>query len=167
VAAAAQLFDVATHAGRALDAVRALQWAAYGNADSNSEAVAQRLRVANAMRLGGEHLDQRQAQSLWSPYYFATLSSHEADRRVLLDALPPDDHISTLNWAFAEYAAKDESRLRTIRYYVALLHAKAGQTDRATSELRALEHELASSHSSGSLQDAVKAALKSATTKEL
>jgi hypothetical protein len=166
VAAATQLFDVAVHAGRALDAVRALQWAAYTNADSNPEAVAARLRLANAMRLGGEHLDVRQAQALWGPYYFATAPYRADDRNVLLDALPPEDHISTLNWAFADYAAKDESRLRTIRFYVALLHARGGQTERATGELRALQQELASNHLSGSLYDAVQAALKPAVSKK-
>jgi hypothetical protein len=113
VPAAAQLFDVAVHANRALDAVRTLQWAAYTNADSNPEAIVARVQLANAMRLGGEQLDVRRAQALWAPYYFATLPGRENDRQLLLDALAPDAHISTLNWAFTEYAAKDESRLRT------------------------------------------------------
>jgi hypothetical protein len=159
VAAATPLFDTAVKAGRAIDAVRTLQWAAYGNADSNPKAIAERIRLANAMRLGGEHLTERQAQALWSPYFFATLPSRDDRRRVLLGALPPDDHISTLNWAFAEYAADDESRLRTIRYYVALLHAEAGRQEQAANELRALEREMASSRISGSLRDAVHAAL--------
>ena len=160
VPAAVKLFDTAVAAGRALDAVRTLQWAAYTNADSNPAAVAERVRLANAMRVGGEHLDMRQAQSLWAPYYFALSPSHEADRANLLDALPPDDHISTLQWAFADYAAHDEGRLKTIRYYVALLHARAGHTDEAVTELRALEGEMAKSRSSGSLRDAVQNALR-------
>jgi hypothetical protein len=111
------------------------------------------------MRVGGERVNMRQAQTLWGPYYFATLPSRERDRTVLLDALDPDDHISTLNWAFTEYAGKDESRLKTIRYYIALLNAKAGRTEQAVGELRALRQEMADSRSSGSLRDAVQAAL--------
>ena len=61
----------------------------------------------------------------------------------LLDAVAPDDHISTLHWAFDEYAAKDEFRLRTIRYYTALLNAKAGRTNEAMTELQALNKEMA------------------------
>jgi hypothetical protein len=160
VAAAAQYFATALKAGRALDTVRTLQWAAYSNADSNPDAVAERVRLANAMRVGGEQLNVRQAQALWGPYYFATASARERDRTVLLDALPPDDHISTLNWAFAEYAAKDESRRRTVRYYIALLQARAGRTERAADELLALEQELDAGHASGSLRDAVEAALQ-------
>jgi TIR domain-containing protein len=159
VTEAARLFDIAVRSGRALDAIRVLQWAAYTNADSAPEAVAERLRVANAMRVGGEHLDMRQAQALWSPYYFALSPSHERERQALLDALPPADHIATLNWAFADYTAGDEARQKTIRYYMALLHARAGQTDEAATELRTLEQELVKSRSGGSLLDAVHAAV--------
>ena len=160
VAPAVKLFDTAVAANRALDAVRTLQWAAYTNADSNTAAVIERLRLANTMRLHGEHLDIRQAQSLYAPYYFGLPSSHEKDRDALLDALPPDDHIGTLQWSFADYAAGDEGRLKTIRYYVALLHARAGRAEQAANELRALDAEMASSHSSGSLHTAVQASLK-------
>jgi hypothetical protein len=159
VESAARLFDVAVKAGRALDAVRTLQWAAYANADSNPEAVAELVRLANAMRVHDEKLNMRQAQALWGPYYFAMSPSHDKDRQVLLDALPPDDHIGTLRWAFTEYAGSDEFRLNTIRYYIALLDAKAGRTPRAANELRALNQEMAKNRSSGSLRDAVEAAL--------
>jgi hypothetical protein len=156
---AKRLFDTAAQSGRALDAVRTLQWAAYNNVGSG-EANAERVRLADAMRRGGEKLNARQAQALWGPYYFATPPNRERDRDVLLDALAPDDHISTLGWAFEEYAAKDDSRLRTIRYYVALLHAKAGRVERAVDDLTALQQELAASQASGSLRNGVEAALK-------
>jgi uncharacterized protein YigA (DUF484 family) len=67
-----------------------------------------------------------------------------------------------LNWAFGESARRDTSRQQTLRFYLALLHAKAGQHDQATSELRALEQELVKARSGGSLLDAVHAALTSA-----
>jgi hypothetical protein len=78
---------------------------------------------------------------------------------VLLDALPPEDHIRTLAWAFDEFAANDESRRRTIRYYAALLHASAGRADQAIEELRKLDQEMAKD-SGNVLRDAVQAALK-------
>jgi tetratricopeptide (TPR) repeat protein len=156
---AKRLFDTAVQSGRALDAVRTLQWAGYTNS-STGEATAERVRLADAMRRGNEMLNARQAQSLWGPYYFATPPSREQDRQVLLDALPPDDHISTLGWAFEEYAGKDESRRYTIRYYVALLHEKAGRTDQAGNDLRTLEKELMAAQITGSLRQGVEAALK-------
>jgi hypothetical protein len=85
--------------------------------------------------------------------------TREKDRQVLIDAVSPDDHIATLGWAFDEIAAKDDSRRQSIRYYVALLNAKAGRTDQATTDLRALQKELVQEHASGSLRDAVEAAL--------
>jgi tetratricopeptide (TPR) repeat protein len=157
VATAAKLFDTAARAGRELDTVRTLQWAAYGNA-SGPDAEAERVRLANTMRKSGERLSMGQAQSMWSPYYFGLSSDREKYRDTLLDAVPPDDYISTLSWAFEEYAANDDSRLKTIRYYVALLHAKSGRVDQAVSELQTLDKELGDSGSEGVLRNAVRAA---------
>jgi hypothetical protein len=157
VAAAVKLFDTATRAGRALDTVRDLQWAAYGNSNK-PEAEVERVRLANTMRQAGQRLSMREAQSMWGPYYFAMASDRETYRDTLLDAVPPDEYISTLNWAFENYAAKDDARLKTIRYYTALLDAKAGRVVQAVRELRALDKEL--SGSPGALQDAVQAAIE-------
>ena len=154
---AATLFDTAVRAGRALDAVRTLQWAGYGNS-STPAADAERVRLADAMRREGQKLTMAQAQALWSPYYFGTLSGRDRERLALLNALPPDDHISTLGWAFDAYAARDESRRLTIRYYTALLQARAGRMNQAVNDLRMLEQELAKSP--GSLREAVQTALK-------
>jgi hypothetical protein len=159
VVSAAKLFDIAVRAGREIETVRTLQWAAYGNSNSPA-AEAERVRLANAMRKAGQRLDMRQAQSMWAPYYFAMASGSDTYRDTLLDAVTPDDYISTLDWAFEEYAAKDEARLKTIRYYVALLHAKGGRADQAAGELQTLDKELGDSGSEGTLRDAVQAALK-------
>ena len=94
IATAVKLFDTAVRAGRALDTVRTLQWAAYGNA-SNPKTDAERVRLSNAMRRAGENLNMNQAQALWGPYYLGTLPSREAKRQALLDALPPHDHSHT------------------------------------------------------------------------
>ena len=158
VATAVKLFDTALRAGRARDAVRVLQWAAYGNASTRA-ADAERVRLADAMRRAGERLTMGQAQALWGPYYFATPMSRQRERDALLASVAPDDHISTLHWAFDEYAAKEEFRLRTIRYYTALLNARAGRTSEATTELHALNEELAQSGTTGSLRQAVAASL--------
>jgi hypothetical protein len=153
---AAKLFDTALRKGRAVEAIRTLQWAGYGNTQT-PEADAERVRLADAMRRGGERPNPGQAQALWARYYFAMPAGRGKDRQVLLDALPADDHIATLAWAFDEYAAKDESRRRTIRYYVALLHASAGRVGQAAADLRTLNKDL--TEAPGSLQDAVRAAL--------
>jgi TIR domain len=154
---AVKLFETAMQSGRALEAVRVLQWAGYINART-PEANVERVRLADAMRRANQKLNGAQASALWAPYYFAMSPSRDSERQLLLDALPPDDHITMLRWAFDEYAAKDDSRRKTIRYYVALLDASAGRAGQAIGDLRALNKELA--ESPGSLRDAVQAALK-------
>ena len=154
---AVKLFETALQSGRATDAVRVLQWAGYGNART-PEADAERVRLADSMRRANQRLNINQAQALWAPYYFSMSANRNKERQSLLDALPPDDHISLLRWAFEDYAAKDDSREKTIRYYVALLDANAGRQGQAVGSLRALNKELADSP--GSLRDAVQAALK-------
>jgi tetratricopeptide (TPR) repeat protein len=156
LASAAKLYDAALRSQRDVASVRALQWAALGN-HRTPEADAERVRVADAMRRESRPLLERQVSALWAPYYFA-LSGRDELRRSLLTALPPDDHISTLRWAFKEYAANDESRQRTIRYYVALLDASAGRTTEAIQELRQLNREV--QDSDGTFRDAVRAGLK-------
>lgn len=157
VTKAARLFAAALRSQRDVDSVRSLQWAALGNL-STPEADAERVRVADAMRRESRPLLERQVSKLWAPYYFATLSGRDRQRQILLTALPPDDHISTLRWAFQEYAATDESRQRTIRYYVALLDASAGRMDEAIQELQRLNREVANDE--GTFRTAVRAALK-------
>ena len=159
VARAATLFDAAARAGRALDTVRTLQWAAYDNSSSPAAEV-ERVRLANAMRKTGQPLQMREAQSMWAPYYYAMGTDRDTYRETLLAAVPPDEYVSTLKWAFEKYAAKDEARLRTLRYYVALLDAKGGRVDRAVAELKTLDKELTDSKSWGVLQASVQAALK-------
>ena len=154
---ATRLLDAALRTQRDVTSVRALQWAALSN-HRTPEADAERVRVADAMRRESRPLLERQVSALWSPYYFATQSGRDEERRMLLDAVPPDDHIATLRWAFKEYAASDESRQRTIRYYVALLDASAGRTAEAIQELRQLNKEVADYD--GSFRDAVRAALR-------
>jgi hypothetical protein len=157
VPGAVTLFATALRSGRATEAIRTLQWAAYSNSQT-SAANAERVRLADAMRRNGEAMNMRQAQSLWGPYFFALPAGRQDDREVLLAALPPDDHISTLAWAFDEYAKGDEARLRTRRYYVALLHDRAGRVDDARRELRSLVEEMRGDD--GSLPNAVRAAMK-------
>jgi hypothetical protein len=154
---AAGLFATALQSGRAKDAIRTLQWAAYGNTSTPGSKM-EPVRLADAMRRDGEPLNERQISKLWAPYYFALSPSRGTDRRALLDAVTPDDNIKTLGWAFDEYIAGNESRQQTKRYYVALLDERAGRIDGAPEQLTALSKEL-TGHS-GSLQDAVQASLQ-------
>ena len=157
VAPAVKLFATAVQAGRAMETVRSLQWAAYTNSNSPA-AEAERVRLADAMRKAGTRLDMRQAQSMWGSYYFALANVRDTYRDTLLDAVPPDDYISTLNWAFEEYIARDDARQKTMRYYIALLKAKGGRAEEAMGELKALDQELRDSP--GTLRDAVQSAIK-------
>lgn len=154
---AGKLFEAALQSGRAKEAVRTLQWAAFGNTRT-PEGSRELVRLADAMRRDAERLTARQAQTLWAPYYFALSPSHDAERQMLLGALLPDDHIKTLAWAFDDYAAGDESRRQTLRYYVALLHERAGRLAEAREQLAALAKELAGRP--GSLLDAVQGSLR-------
>jgi hypothetical protein len=153
---AVELFETALRTGRAVEAVRTLQWAGYGNTQTPAADI-ERVRVADDMRQRGERINVAQASALWPRYYFAMPANRGAERQRLLDALPPDDYIATLRWAFADYAAQDEFRRRVLIYYEALLQARAGRAGEAVAALRALDKELADAP--GSLQDAVRAAL--------
>ena len=154
---AGKLFETALRSGRAKEAVRSLQWAAFGNTRT-PESSRELVRLADAMRRDAERLTARQAQTLWAPYYFALSPSRDPERQTLIGALPPDDHIKTLAWAFDDYAAADESRRQTVRYYVALLHERAGRLADAREQLAALDKELTGRP--GTLQDAVQSALR-------
>ncbi len=157
VAKAATLFATALESGRARDAVRRLQWAGYGNSNAE-EATAERIRLADAMRREGEKLTTEQAGRLWSAYFFALPPQRERARQTLFTALPPDDHVATLAWAFDDYVASDPSRQQIRRYWSAVLTARAGRTRQAATALLGLEAELAKSP--GSLRDAVQTTLK-------
>ena len=153
---AVRLFGAGLRGHRALEAVRTLQWAAYQN-DSGVRAQVEIIRLADVMRSANEKLTPRQSQTMWGIYYFALPTSRDAMRLQLLRAVPADDHLATLRWAFDEFMASDASRRQTIRYYAALLEAEAGRQAKARQDLTALRAELASSP--GSLLDAVQAAL--------
>jgi hypothetical protein len=154
---AARLFGAALRGGRAVEAVRTLQWAAYGD-DSSVRAQVETIRLADAMRQANQPLTPRQSQTMWGIYYFALPEHRNAMRVQLLRAVSPDDHLATLRWAFDEFTAGDPARRQAVRYYAALLDAEAGRLSNARRDLAALRAELASSP--GSLLDAVSAALK-------
>jgi len=157
VARAAALFATAHESKRAVDVVRMLQWSAYDNTNTPA-ADAYRIQLADAMRREGTRLSMAQASILWGQFSSLSVSaSGEAQRQRMLDALPPEDYLTTLSWALDEYAAAEASRQLYLRYYRALLHARAGRTDQALGELKSLAKEL--EKAPGSFQDAVRAAL--------
>ncbi len=154
---AVSLFDTAVKSGRATAAIRALQLSAYDNATS-AGADAERVRAANGMRQEGARLTMEQASSLWYPYATAISQRAAKEQQLLLDALPPDQHIDMLSWAFDAYVGTDEFRRRIRRYYVAMLHAGAGRTDQAVADLRALASDIPPTQAP--LRNAVQDALK-------
>jgi hypothetical protein len=140
---------------RAIDAVRQLEWGALGNSSSVATDV-ERVRVADRMRRAGERLNDRQQSALRGTYYQFSLGGRAERRAELLQALPPDDHLALLSWAFGATTTAGEQPL--IRFYEALLHAEAGRTQEAINGLLTLRDELAGSP--GSLQDSVTASLR-------
>ena len=157
VARGTRLFLKAEEDRRAIDAVRQLEWGAYGNSSSD-EADIERVRLTDRMRRAGERVNDRQQSALRSTYFTLSQRGRENRRDQLLQALPPDDHLALLAWAFGEDAAKAPAQHRLIRLYESLLHAEADRTQEAIDGLVQLRDELAGSP--GSLQDAVMAALR-------
>ncbi|MGE4162481.1 MAG: TIR domain-containing protein [Vicinamibacterales bacterium] len=157
VAEAAALFETASGDDRARDVVRRLQWAAYGN-DGSPAAYAELLRLSDRMRREEVPLSAEQAQALWAPYYFSLGGSSTAAWPVLRSALSPDDHATTLAWAFGDYVAGQEARVQTLRFYQALLARDAGRVSEAQAALETLAQEMAAD--AGTLPDAVRAALR-------
>ncbi len=157
VARGTRLFVKAEEDRRAIEAVRQLEWGAYGNSSSD-EADVERVRLADRMRRAGERLNDRQQSALRNTYFRLSQRGREKQRDQLLQAMPPDDHLALLAWAFGEGAAKAPAQHRLIRLYESLLHAEADRTQQAISGLVQLRDELAGSP--GSLQDAVMAALR-------
>jgi hypothetical protein len=145
-------FRTAIDAGRATGFVRSLQLSALrnlGSAEGNLETV----RVMDEMRRRGESLEPRQVRDSWNIYYFALSDGASLSSTALLAALPPSEHLLTLQWAFDDYSRGDASRLLQLRYYTARLQADSGNIVAARNSLQALRNELR--ESPGSLAGAV------------
>ena len=155
VAGGLPLFLKAEADPRAIDDVRQLEWGALGNT-SVPVADLERVRLADRMRRGGETLNDRQRSALRATYYQLSSSGREDRRDQLLKALPPDDHLAVLAWAFRDTITAGEQPL--IRFYESLLHAEAGRAPQAVSGLQQLRAQLA--NSPGSLLEAVTASLR-------
>ena len=155
---AARLFGAALRGRRAVDVVRTLQWAAYGN-DSSMRSQVETVRLADAMRRESERLTPRQSQTMWSPFFFVL--DEDERRQQLLRALTPDDYIATLHWAFDDFFPADDGRRMTLRYYLALLDAEAGRQSKARNRPHGAAHRtgrlarLAARRSSGRLLKAL------------
>ena len=155
VAGGLPLFLKAEADRRAIDDIRQLEWGALGNT-SVPVADVERVRLADRMRRGGETLNDRQRSALRATYYQLSSTGRAERRDQLLKALPPDDHLAVLAWAFRDTSAAGEQPL--IRFYESLLHAEAGRTPQAVSGLQELRAQLA--NSPGPLLDAVTASLR-------
>jgi hypothetical protein len=157
VAGGTPLFLKAEGDLRARDAVRQLEWGAYNNVSGDAAAI-ERVRLADRMRRGGERLNDRQLSTLRNTYYQQSFAGREVMRDRLLEALPPDDHLATLAWAFGDVVAKAPEQGPLIKLYESLLHAEAGRTQQAIDGLVQLRKEL--TDSPGSLLDAVTSSLR-------
>ncbi len=154
---ARRLFRTAVDAGRATDVVRGLQISALKN-DRGVQSRLETIRVMDEMRRRAEPLRPDAAANAWSIYYFALREGADLNTSALVAALPPSEHLLTLQWMFGDYVEAAPARLLQLRYYSALLLAGTGDRAGARDELERLSAELRSTP--GMLRDAVQGALK-------
>ena len=90
------------------------------------------VRVANAMRVGGETPES--VSSIWNAYYDRLVWNH--DRDDFLAALPPQDHVATFEWLFPKYARS--SNRYAYLFMLAQLQEHAGQRAQARANYEAV-----------------------------
>jgi hypothetical protein len=130
-------FAAAIAGGRERAYVRGLQLAARRN-DGSPESEAEALRVADAIRREGGAVDAAARRHIQGAYSQRMRDS--AGRAALLAALPPDAHLATYRWLFAE-ELRDSTREPGYRLYLAQLQEYAGDSAGALAAFRRLRAE--------------------------
>lgn len=143
-------FDAALASGRDVPFVRRLQ---LGGFMQRTELTPHALRVLNQMRQRQEPVPEQRLSRLWS-YLFSELLDGPARAWPLLDALPPDDTLTTFLWLYPR-AGFEPSRQPHWRAVHGLLLLHAGRGAEARPDLLALQRELRAERSTGSLADTV------------
>jgi hypothetical protein len=148
-------FTLALASHRQRDYVRQLQLSALMNVhnDQDDEEV---VRVANAMRMGQEPVNQDMRSRIFSLYY-ARLLPPNASTAAFINAVAPPDHLATFQWLF-EKDNFDESGTNLRSYYLCALQEAAGRREDALAGYKLLKGKIAGR--SGSLLDAADAGIK-------
>jgi hypothetical protein len=115
---------------------------------------AQQIKIANAMRKGGEPLDDRNKERLVS-FCFAP-SNTSLELKEALAAVPPDEAWQTYLWLDGE--PKDDSHREEHAFIQASLLEIAGKRSESLQSFRSLQKDLKTKP--GSLKDAVDLSVK-------
>ena len=155
LAAAKLHFAQAVAAQRELPFVRALQLG--GTLGGSDDFYVYAVTVADAMRRGGEAIETRQRERLWT-YAFAINLLDPERRALVLGALAPADLLATYLWLFPQSDVRDDRRW-TWRFAHATLLAHSGATAPARSAFESLVADLRAAKSIGRLLDQTELAL--------
>ena len=140
-------FEAARQDGRDRAFVADLQ---LGAMLGNDAFVAELLRLLNRLRGDAALVPDDHKQRIWSHVY--SRSYRAAERQRLLDALSPEDGLSTFLWLFPQAT---ESRGQAWRVLRAQLLTHAGRGAEARNDLLSLQAEWKAQKTTGSIVDEV------------
>jgi tetratricopeptide (TPR) repeat protein len=157
--AAVEHLRVAAATGKARPFVRRFQMAALADSYDQPGARAELMRVANAMRAGGEPLDPDEKRDAFNTCCDITGNEH-AQLVESLSAVPPHDAWLTYLWLEDSGSAASSNPLRRLihQFIQASLLEISGQTAQALQEYRTLQQKLRAQPGT-SLTDLVDAAV--------
>jgi tetratricopeptide (TPR) repeat protein len=167
-ATAVQHFRAAAATGNARPFVRRLQIAALSDNDDQTGARAELVKVADAMRTGGEPLNPDEKRRIFDLCCNALITNH-AELTESLSSVPAHDAWLTYLWLEDSSAADASSPLRALthEFIQANLLEISGQKTEALRQYKALQQKLRAGPSnrmhagpSASLEDAVDAAVR-------
>jgi hypothetical protein len=152
-------FAIALESKRKREYVRHMQIAALLWV-TDPELESETIRVANAMRRGGETIPAGTAErsdtwKLWNIYYSRLIFDH--DKPQFLSALSPADHLATFRWLYPEDQFPKD-KYQQYLYILAQLQELNGDRTNALASYRNLRSQLGSAR--GSLVDQSDAAIK-------
>jgi hypothetical protein len=157
IADAKRHFEAALASGRERTFVRNFQFAAllyYRGRQGQLEA----LRVADEMRKGGETVDARWRERLWTYVYNSELMPRGSQRDAFMAALPQSGNPATFAWLYPQDQTRDD-RKHQWSFFMASLEDAAGNRSAAGARYAALRDELVRQRFAGSMLDETNAAL--------
>jgi tetratricopeptide (TPR) repeat protein len=141
--AAVQYLDAAASTGKARPFVRLLQIDGISGRYDQVGARTQLVKIANAMRAGGEPLDPSEKQQIFDLCFFVTTTDH-AELTESLAAVPPHDAWLTYLWLEGSPPADSSASLQALThdFIQANLLEISGQPAQALQQYRAIQQKL-------------------------
>jgi hypothetical protein len=136
---AKQHFATALASGRERAYVRELQFAALLNNMEISTQI-EAARIPGEMRKGGEEIDPRLRERLWTYVYYAGLTS-SSRRQSFMAGMRDADGPATFRWLFPEKEQREDRR-KLWRFLLASLEQAAGERDAALARYQSLRVDL-------------------------